>query len=287
MGEFIVAFAEIEQYLDTPVKRYSSGMYVRLAFSVAAHLESEILVVDEVLAVGDAEFQKKCFKKIAEVVDSEGRTILFVSHNIRAIQSLCDQGIVLRKGRSTGVQAIADAIQDYSMETQGNFDTTLPLTVEDVTIHSFDISQGGHQVSEYDGDQPIEIEIVFELHHDLTVFRLGFFLKNSLGDMILRTLIADWNPEYESLKKGRYRVQAQIPKQFLTTGNYILELHSSRFGIRDYGFDELIRAEILVRASSKYIANHTSEKAYGFVTLNPGWTLHPIAADQPAVPSKQ
>src|SRR5215470_13963358 len=96
----IVAFAEVERFLDTPVKRYSSGMYVRLAFAVAAHLEPEILLVDEVLAVGDAEFQRKCLGKMSEVAD-EGRTVLFVSHNHSALRSLCTHGIVLRDGRAS------------------------------------------------------------------------------------------------------------------------------------------------------------------------------------------
>ncbi|HEY4193966.1 MAG TPA: ABC transporter ATP-binding protein, partial [Mucilaginibacter sp.] len=94
----IVDFSGIERYIDTPVKRYSSGMYVRLAFAVAAHLESEILIVDEVLAVGDAEFQKKCLGKIGAVSKGEGRTVLFVSHNMAAVKSLCNRGIVLSNG---------------------------------------------------------------------------------------------------------------------------------------------------------------------------------------------
>src|SRR5437764_10469772 len=95
----IVAFAGVERYIDTPVKRYSSGMYVRLAFAVAAHLESEILIVDEVLAVGDAEFQRKCIGKMKDVNDSQGRTVLFVSHNLSQIQNFCTKGILLANGR--------------------------------------------------------------------------------------------------------------------------------------------------------------------------------------------
>ncbi|MBL1200338.1 MAG: ABC transporter ATP-binding protein [Nostoc sp. GBBB01] len=94
----IVTFAEVEKFLDTPVKRYSSGMYVRLAFAVAAHLEPEILIVDEVLAVGDAQFQKKCLGKMNDVSEKEGRTVLFVSHNMAALKSLCDQAILLKSG---------------------------------------------------------------------------------------------------------------------------------------------------------------------------------------------
>jgi lipopolysaccharide transport system ATP-binding protein len=109
----IVAFAEVEKYLDTPVKRYSSGMYVRLAFAVAAHLESEILIVDEVLAVGDAEFQKKCLSKMGEVSKGDGRTVLFVSHNMSAVQKLCNTGILMTKGGIEYVGRTGDVIDHY------------------------------------------------------------------------------------------------------------------------------------------------------------------------------
>ncbi|WEK19702.1 MAG: ABC transporter ATP-binding protein [Candidatus Pedobacter colombiensis] len=112
--EEIVDFAGVERYIDTPVKRYSSGMYVRLAFAVAAHLESEILIVDEVLAVGDAEFQKKCLGKMGAVSKGEGRTVLFVSHNMASIHALCKKGIVLNNGVSTPVLSIKEAIDSYT-----------------------------------------------------------------------------------------------------------------------------------------------------------------------------
>lgn len=108
----IVSFAETERFLDTPVKRYSSGMYVRLAFAVAAHLEPEILVIDEVLAVGDAEFQKKCLGKMREV-SRGGRTVFFVSHNLGAVQALCETGILLDKGRLVANGVVGETITKY------------------------------------------------------------------------------------------------------------------------------------------------------------------------------
>jgi homopolymeric O-antigen transport system ATP-binding protein len=114
----IVAFAEVERFLDTPVKRYSSGMYVRLAFAVAAHLEPEILIVDEVLAVGDIEFQRKCLGRMSEVA-REGRTVLFVSHNQMALKTLCTHGIALRSGAATPKQDILSAMRVYSSENIG------------------------------------------------------------------------------------------------------------------------------------------------------------------------
>ncbi len=113
----IVDFAEVEKFLDTPVKRYSSGMYVRLAFAVAAHLEPEILVVDEVLAVGDAQFQKKCLGKMENVSKKEGRTILFVSHNMAAIQMICNKGIYLEHGRLAGSGDMQSQIKNYFSES--------------------------------------------------------------------------------------------------------------------------------------------------------------------------
>src|SRR5437762_2548934 len=115
----IVAFAEIEKFLDTPVKRYSSGMYVRLAFAVAAHLEPEILIVDEVLAVGDAEFQKKCLGKMHDVSSKQGRTVLLVSHNMGIISSLCKCGYFLESGRGTFYPTINEAINAYASKSQG------------------------------------------------------------------------------------------------------------------------------------------------------------------------
>jgi lipopolysaccharide transport system ATP-binding protein len=124
----IVAFAEVEKFLDTPVKRYSSGMYVRLAFAVAAHLEPEILLVDEVLAVGDAQFQKKCMGKMEEVSKSEGRTILFVSHNMTAIEGMCTSGIVLENGRIKYNGNVLDAIKLYFNTSAGpNAEKTIDL----------------------------------------------------------------------------------------------------------------------------------------------------------------
>jgi lipopolysaccharide transport system ATP-binding protein len=109
----IVTFSGVEKYIDTPVKRYSSGMYVRLAFAVAAHLESEILILDEVLAVGDAEFQKKCLGKMNDVANKEGRTVLFVSHSMTSVQSLCNKAMFLKKGYTEGITSVKEAVDEY------------------------------------------------------------------------------------------------------------------------------------------------------------------------------
>ena len=120
----IVDFAEVEKFLDTPVKHYSSGMYVRLAFAVAAHLEPEILIIDEVLAVGDAEFQKKSLGKMDEVSRKEGRTVLFVSHNHAAIRSLCSHGLILRNGKASPKYDAVTALEHYASDRQGSLTTS-------------------------------------------------------------------------------------------------------------------------------------------------------------------
>lgn len=126
----IVAFSGVEKYIDTPVKRYSSGMYVRLAFAVAAHLEPEILIVDEVLAVGDAEFQKKCLGKMQDV-SNEGRTVLFVSHNLVAVQTLCNKGILLQEGKLTFDGSASDAIDKYIANQHSTMTKSITYDLED------------------------------------------------------------------------------------------------------------------------------------------------------------
>ncbi|MEO8842366.1 MAG: polysaccharide ABC transporter ATP-binding protein [Kofleriaceae bacterium] len=162
----IVAFSGVEQFLDTPVKRYSSGMYVRLAFAVAAHLESEILIIDEVLSVGDAEFQKKCLGKMDDISRSEGRTLLFVSHNMGAIQQLCNVAVVLSGGKVAFHGEASAAIQTYV----DNYSTTPEMVKKDratlapknqfVTAYTADTSYAPVSQFPYDG----QIRVCFELH---------------------------------------------------------------------------------------------------------------------------
>ncbi|KHJ36988.1 teichoic acids export ATP-binding protein TagH [Pedobacter glucosidilyticus] len=149
----IVDFAGVERYIDTPVKRYSSGMYVRLAFAVAAHLESEILVIDEVLAVGDAEFQKKCLGKMNDVSKREGRTVLFVSHNLAAVNSLTNNSLFLEKGKSILMGSTLEVIKEYQKKTdglKGAYINTKPsnltpsiVKVDVITSESFFVHENG------------------------------------------------------------------------------------------------------------------------------------------------
>jgi homopolymeric O-antigen transport system ATP-binding protein len=144
----IVAFAEVDRFIDTPVKRYSSGMYVRLAFAVAAHLEPEILIIDEVLAVGDAEFQKKCLGKMSEVARG-GRTVLFVSHNHAAVRNLCSHALVLRNGLASPKQDVQSALDEYSSEHHGTLALSwrrpAQLEMPPIYFSSIDVHLEGQQ----------------------------------------------------------------------------------------------------------------------------------------------
>jgi lipopolysaccharide transport system ATP-binding protein len=163
----IVAFAEVEKFLDTPVKRYSSGMYVRLAFAVAAHLEPEILIVDEVLAVGDLQFQKKCMGKMEDVSTKEGRTVLFVSHNMPAIRQLCNSAIVLQSGRIVAQGAVADCIEMYShSDAIKNETISSHLRGVDPNLKIHEICVNGSSVDEVllpSGCNVLEVEIKGEV----------------------------------------------------------------------------------------------------------------------------
>ena len=221
----IVAFAEVERFLDTPVKRYSSGMYVRLAFAVAAHLEPEILIVDEVLAVGDAQFQKKCLGKM-ESVGREGRTILFVSHNIAAIKSLCSTAILLNKGQMIFQGGVAKAVDQHlgSDNVRGNEvnwdDIDNAPGNEHIRLKSVVIKS--LQSSIIDIDSGIEISTVFynttagkSLDFTLYLFTLDGVCLFETG--VILSSASDANVGYFSTK-------GIIPPHLLNAGIYKINL---------------------------------------------------------------
>jgi lipopolysaccharide transport system ATP-binding protein len=266
----IVDFAEVERFLDTPVKRYSSGMYVRLAFAVSAFLEPDILVLDEVLSVGDARFQQKSQKKMRALA-AEGRTLLFVSHSMAAVREMCDSAIVLDGGQASEKQSVDQAIVSYLRNSAPTESAALPIITDEVDLLAVEISQNGLPSSDYDGDKPLSVTIAFRVRCPLNVFRIGFYLKTSTGEMFARALLADWNPSAEEVSVGEYVLNATIPANFFVAGNYILEVHSSRFGIRDYFADTASFPFRIVE--SRFNQQHANEQSFGYVHLNPGWNL--------------
>jgi homopolymeric O-antigen transport system ATP-binding protein len=222
----IVAFAGVEKFLDTPVKHYSSGMYVRLAFAVAAHLEPEILVVDEVLAVGDAEFQKKCMSKMQNVASGTGRTVLFVSHNMVAVQSLCEQAVLLERGHMKSAGPAASVIKSYLSESM---EANQATTWDDPESAPGNSIMRIRRISVTDGNDPgstslsmkTEIRIETEYTVDATNSRLHitYHLLNDQGITVLTT----WSkPRVHSA--GSYRAICRIPGNLLNSGGYFLKL---------------------------------------------------------------
>jgi lipopolysaccharide transport system ATP-binding protein len=223
----IVAFAEIDRFLDTPVKRYSSGMYVRLAFAVAAHLDPEILIVDEVLAVGDASFQKKCLGKMRSVSEAEGKTVIFVSHSLPAISSLTSHCLLLERGRvrSTGPTAgvIADYVRDHadsgvSYRAADAPDRPGRSRVREVHLHTSS-GAGTHELGE-----PLVVEAVVALDEARRGRTLSFQLVNQNGVAVLHVWRYDADAPWLR-QAGTCRVRCTIPRLRLNVGTYALTCH--------------------------------------------------------------
>jgi lipopolysaccharide transport system ATP-binding protein len=227
----IVAFAEIEQFLDTPVKRYSSGMYVRLAFAVAAHLEPEILLVDEVLAVGDIEFQKKCLGKMDDVAKL-GRTVLFVSHNMNAIQRLCSQTIFIDKGELVNKGPTRDVVSGY---ISSNFYSTAPkelIRLDDAdrvgTGEAYFDAISYHSPSEEIGfkpysNGPVEFSLFIESDASRTVSSIAVTVFDQYGTKLVNADSVSLGKSIE-LEKGRNHLTFKIERLHLNPGVYIVGL---------------------------------------------------------------
>ena len=214
----IVAFAEVERFLDTPVKRYSSGMYVRLAFAVAAHLEPEILVVDEVLAVGDAEFQKKCLGKMKDVATG-GRTVLFVSHNMGAIKNLCRKAILLKNGHKETFGQVDEAIQMYLAKGKSEYgfhpNLSKPCHIVEITTAS-SVGKAGET---FLTNEAITVRVKYHLREKTKGARVGFSLISQDG-----VPICACSPEDEGAltaeEAGLHVYEALIPSNTFLKGVY-------------------------------------------------------------------
>lgn len=221
----IVDFAGVERYVDTPVKRYSSGMYVRLAFAVAAHLESEILIVDEVLAVGDAEFQKKCLGKMGDVSKGEGRTVLFVSHNMTSVRELCDRGILMKNGTLNFQGKINETILEYQKDSvkMGTYLHTGSLETaygnSKIRILEFSATSGNEVL---DIESPIHIKLKFFNYIPNINLDATFELRTTEELIVFHT--AALISVQKDSKKSEYTVEFDIPGHLLNAGNYYFRL---------------------------------------------------------------
>lgn len=239
----IVNFAEVEKFLDTPVKRYSSGMYVRLAFAVAAHLEPEILIVDEVLAVGDIQFQKKCLGKIQDISESEGRTVIFVSHNVDAIQRLCSQCVMLERGQLIAYGNTTDIIVRY---VSSNSRRALPNEWIDlsnvsragtgearfVAVHFSSLNEAFLFQPYADG--PLEFSLAIESDSFRTVSSLAVTLYDQAGVKLVDANTGSIG-RVISLQKSYNVVRIRIEQLHLNPGIYLLGFWLDSRGINEEG----------------------------------------------------
>jgi len=268
----IVKFSGVEQFLDTPVKRYSSGMQVRLAFSVAANLDPEILIVDEVLAVGDAAFQKKCLGKMGEVAES-GRTVLFVSHNMGAISSLCERVIYLKEGLIFDDGPVVEIVQQYlkldNISCQyfsQSEDNTIPICLIEASI----FSDTNNIINSFTRNQPINVKLKYKINKKIDSVHIYASLIDSYGSIVFGTGDSDLSPERLGIREpGVYTCRFTIPKGILNEGSYSITISMGIPFIKNYQVNNQV-----INFSITEIGNQVKfihQKRPGIIKLDLNW----------------
>lgn len=245
----IVEFAEVAKFIDTPVKRYSSGMYVRLAFAVAAHLEPEILIVDEVLAVGDVAFQRKCLGKMEQVSKEGGRTVLFVSHNMGAISSLTQKCLYLRQGKAVAYADTRSVVQTYLGDTFARSShwkaprpTDHPLQVHSIRL----LDTAGRENNEFEVSEGFVVEIESEVRRPVRDALIELWFYGSDGQHIFSLGDFDTHPELRAVREtGRFRHRVRVPADLLNHGGYYLVLNSGVGGRETFDHHEVASFEMV------------------------------------------
>lgn len=262
----IVDFAGIERYLETPVKRYSSGMYVRLAFAVAAHLDAEILIVDEILAVGDAEFQKKCLGKMGDISKGDGRTILFVSHNMVSIRNLCKKGLFLARGEIKKYGEISETVEKYISFHKSKLSRFIENRIIDskpVYIQSFQILSNIETGGQFEFQTTVYSEIQINLE-------LAFTVRTFDNQPIFQIYSGHVGEEFE-IKKGINYINAKIDSLPLIHGEYIGNVWLGSKGV-EYDF---IYGEIILEVREGAIRSNgpiSSKNGYPIIQ-NADWSI--------------
>ena len=275
----IVDFAGVENFLDTPVKRFSSGMYVRLGFSVAAHLEPEILVVDEVLAVGDAEFQKKCIRKMGDVA-KEGRTILFVSHQMQAVSNLCNRAILLQNGKSI-LDGTANEVISAYLNRVGEVSNQIPITQRrdrqgmgqirwtDTWVENHNKLKTGAVIS----GEPINIVASFKIYDPsvIPIITVAFGMHNQKGEAITDLTTYSLNKTFQFSSSMSGKIICTIKRLPLTSGNYTYNLMlRNNNDVQDF----IQRAgEFFVEEGDFFGTGKTVQKGMGSILIEQDWTL--------------
>jgi lipopolysaccharide transport system ATP-binding protein len=261
----IIDFSGVERYIDTPVKRYSSGMYVRLAFAVAAHLESEILIVDEVLAVGDAEFQKKCLGKMGEVSKGEGRTVLFVSHNLLSIQKLCKSVIQIEAGEKKVHGLTAEVLHNYLLRRDKlNF---VPNSFKRTYIKNF-FTSNFPQDSEILSGSEVDLKIMIFSDQILSGVKIGVGFNDLFGSRIF-TVFSDYIPKDYVIVKGDNLIICKVPMFPLKPGTYLIDVSLSTIKeVIDFCSEKF---SIDVTGIHKTYAGISPSKTQGMLVVQQNW----------------
>ncbi|MFM6619683.1 MAG: ABC transporter ATP-binding protein, partial [Dolichospermum sp.] len=277
----IVAFAEVEKFLDTPVKRYSSGMYVRLAFAVAAHLEPEILIVDEVLAVGDAQFQKKCLGKMEDVAEKEGRTVLFVSHQMAAIQNLCSRTIVLSGGLvkfdGTTQAGINFYLQNLETSARNTQVIELPRSgTGDIMITGFSIQNVfGNSVSSVACGEDINLIFHYEARNKVIKnISIGFSIHNIFGDTI-SILYSDYMGQVFTVESTKGIFKCKLKDFPCSNGRYFIGVRIISNGL-EIDWPKGFIGCIDVEAGDFYQTGSVNHSGIGSVLIRGDWELEVV-----------
>ncbi|MCE9610754.1 MAG: ABC transporter ATP-binding protein [Chthoniobacter sp.] len=275
----IVEFSEVGGFIDTPVKRYSSGMFVRLAFAVAAHLEPEVLLIDEVLAVGDAGFQKKCLGKMGEVAAKQGRTVFFVSHNMGAVRSLCDEAIHIDGGRLIGRGQPDEIIRDYLAKTVPSGDSGSGEVVwrgndapgnDEVTLERVRLADStGETLALFEADRPISVEISYRVKRRIAGVRFHLYLHTQEGELAFAATDHLFQPEAQT--PGLYTTTGVIPGRLLNRRSYVLSVGCGIPGERWMVSDREVLAFTVSGAGNQ--SSHFPETWPGVVCPAMKWTV--------------
>lgn len=276
----IIDFSGVEKFLDTPLKHYSSGMQLRLAFAVAAFLEPEILIIDEVLAVGDAQFQKKCLGKMSDVTKS-GRTILFVSHNMQALSSLCKKGIILKAGRVQEIGGIDSTIDHYLNQNASHdsysayvssqtLDADPDFKLSDIVFYQDSRIVSGHVVN----GKEIRIEIYYELFNSLNRFRVFLDVCDHFGTVILRTFHDENNFEDLDMEAGEYKSVLIIPANFLAPMSYDFRFFFGIHNVRMMPPVDGIALKVNVEHTGSYNRTYNGQFTAGLISPIMEWEIN-------------
>ena len=257
----IVAFSEVEQFLDTPVKFYSSGMYVRLAFAVAAHLDPDILIVDEVLAVGDAAFQKKCLGKMRDVA-GQGRTVLFVSHNMGTVQQLCNKCVGLAKGKVLK-EGPTDKVIAYYEQADDLHESRRKITVDpstDLAVTQVELFQGKSPTSTFSFGDDVTIQTTVKALHDMKGARVAIGLAAAAG-IPIRTV---WSDQVD-LRAGVYHYTLTLSDIWLAAGNYSISFGTSIAGASIQNLNDTLSFSVLTSSKQEYSTILDRGSGSGFI----------------------